>query len=167
MRMGKRTNANQRTWSDQKFMQTFMAEFACSDVGIDHESCVATHHSSKRKEEREKVGKRIEEKVGHWEQWAVLIPGSWHALERIHQRLFANCLSCPAICTATGSFRWHHQLTLQLVMSSHVSSLISILSLDSTVEIELLGDCLFTLFEHGPEGPVRRKGNQDRQAWTN
>ena len=45
-----------------------MAEFACSDVGIDHESCVATDRSSKRKEEREKVGKRIEEKVGHWEQ---------------------------------------------------------------------------------------------------
>ena len=54
MRKGKRTNANQRTCSDQKFM----AEFACSDVGIDHESYVHTHHSSKR----------IEEKVGHWKQ---------------------------------------------------------------------------------------------------
>lgn len=42
-----------------------MVEFVCSNVGVDRESCVATHHSSKRGEEREKVGKRNEEKVGY------------------------------------------------------------------------------------------------------
>jgi hypothetical protein len=40
-----------------------MADFACSDVGIDRKSCVATHRSSKRKEEREPTGTLAN--VGH------------------------------------------------------------------------------------------------------
>jgi hypothetical protein len=48
VRKGKRSNSSRRTWSDGKFM----ADFACSDVGIDRKSCVATHRSSKRKDKK-------------------------------------------------------------------------------------------------------------------
>ena len=79
MRMGKRTNANQRTWSDQKFMQTFMAEFACSDVGIDHESCASF---IKKKRGKGKSGKKNRREGGSLGAMSSANPWivTWHML---------------------------------------------------------------------------------------
>ncbi|KIJ92327.1 hypothetical protein K443DRAFT_685335 [Laccaria amethystina LaAM-08-1] len=61
-----------------------MADFACSDVGIDRKSCVATHRSSKRKEEREPTGTLAN--VGHGLR-DQLITAILHLNEHVDQSL--------------------------------------------------------------------------------
>ena len=103
MRKGKRTNANQRTWNDAKFM----AKFACSDVGIDHESCVASCDASfiKKKRGKGKSGKKNQREGGSLGAMSSANPQIATCSGANSSEVVCFRLSFPAICTATGSVR--------------------------------------------------------------